>query len=114
MVFTTSYFVCYPSEGYYNFEIRKLKDLGSLLMSDTRRPELIQDVIERYGIVIREEKSTTIESMRPDGPYDPWGEIYCFYTWIEISEDVYNKILGLDSETIQNFNEILKTKHSHD
>lgn len=109
MVFATSYFVCYPSEKYYNFEIRKLEDAGSLLMSDVRRPELIQDVIERYGIVIRKE-STMIESMPLDGPYDPWEEIHIFFTWIEISENVYNKILRLDSETIQNFNEIFKNK----
>ena len=113
MVFATSYFVCYPSEKYYNFEIRKLEDLGRVLVSNIRRPELIQDVIERYGIVIRNE-STTIESMPPDGPYDPWEEIHIFFTWIEISEDVYNRILGLDSEAIQNFDEIFKTNYSHD
>ena len=41
MVFATSYFVCYPSEKYYNFEIRK--HFGRVL-SNIRRPELIQDV----------------------------------------------------------------------
>ena len=52
--------------------------------------------------------------MTPDGPYDPWEEIHIFFTWIEISENVYNRILGLDSEAIQNFDEIFKTKYSHD
>ena len=65
--FSTCYFVCKPENSKYRLEFRILKDMGDIVTLSETRPELIQRVVEAFGIYFKPgENIACIEDLSSD------------------------------------------------
>ena len=107
--FSTRYFVCKPENSKYCLEFRILKDMGDIVTLSETRPELIQRVVEAYGIYFNPEV-VFIEDLLSGDLIDPFFEIIDGI-WEEITEETYqNCKMGLygKKELLEKFSNVYK------
>lgn len=89
--FSTCYFVCKPENSKYRLEFRILKDMGDIVTLSETRPELIQRVVEAFGIYFKPgENIACIEDLPSGDLIDPFFAIIDGI-WVEITEEDYIK-----------------------
>lgn len=107
--FSTCYFVCKPENLKYCLEFRILKDMGDIVTFSETRPELIQRVIEGFGIYFKP-GVICIEDLPSGDLFDPFFAIIDGI-WEEITEEIYqNCRMGLYSkkELLEKFSDAYK------
>lgn len=89
--FSTCYFVCKPENSKYCLEFRILKDMGDIVTLSELRPELIQRVVEAFGIYFKPGENIAYTEDLPSGDlFDPFFPIIDGI-WVEITEEDYIK-----------------------
>ena len=89
--FSTCYFVCKPENSKYCLEFRILKDMGDIVTLSETRPELVQRVVEAFGIYFKPGENIALTEDLPSGDLiDPFFAIIDGI-WEEITEEDYIK-----------------------
>lgn len=109
--FSTCYFVCKPENSKYRLEFRILKDMGDIVTLSETRPELIQRIVEAFGIYFKPGENIACTEDLPSGDLiDPFFAIIDGI-WEEITEETYqNCRMGLYSkkELLEKFRDVYK------
>jgi len=107
--FSTRYFICKPENSKYRLEFRILKDMGDIVTLSETRPELIQRVVEGFGIYFSSGVAC-IEDLPSGDLIDPFFEIIDGI-WEEIIEETYqNCRMGLygKKELLERLSDVYK------